>query len=203
MADYVTDITALEALYGEPGEASLRKVANQMTPLYRDWIAHSRFCVISTVGPDGTDGSPRGDEGPVVRELDEHTLAMPDWRGNNRMDTLRNIVSDGRISLMFMVAGSDTIVRVNGEARVSVAAELCEQFANDKGRLPRSVIVIKIAEIYTQCARAPMRAGLWTDGDQSEGLPTAGDILAEQTAGEVGGKAYDAEWLPRAKKTMW
>ncbi len=201
--DYVSDISALEALYGDPGEASLRKVAQQMTPLYRAWIMRSRFCVISTVGPEGTDGSPRGDDAPVVRELDEYTLAMPDWRGNNRLDTLRNIVADGRISLMFMVAGSDTIVRVNGEAKVSVDAALCEQFATDKGRLPRSVIVIKIGEIYTQCARAPMRAGLWKDGDQSEGLPTAGDILAEQTAGDVGGKAYDDAWLPRAKKTMW
>ncbi len=203
MDDYITDIATLEELYGAPGEASLRKVARHMTPLYRAWINCARFCVVSTVGPEGTDGSPRGDDGPVVRELDEHTLAMPDWRGNNRMDTLRNIVADGRISLMFMVAGSDTIVRVNGEARVSVQAELCAQFANDKGRLPRSVIVIKIAEVYTQCARAPMRAQLWSAGDQSEGLPSAGAILAEQTAGEVGGKAYDDAWLGRAKKTMW
>ena len=120
MAEYVKNIKELEALYGAPGVASIRKVAQQMTPLYRKWILASRFCIVSTVGPEGTDGSPRGDDGPVVQELDEHTLLMPDWRGNNRMDTLRNIVADGRISLLFMVAGSNTVVRVNGAAKVSI-----------------------------------------------------------------------------------
>ena len=202
MAEYVKNINELEALYGAPGVASIRKVAQQMTPLYRKWILASRFCIVSTVGLEGTDGSPRGDDGPVVQELDEHTLLMPDWRGNNRMDTLRNIVADGRISLLFMVAGSNTVVRVNGAAKVSIEPELCARF-EDRGGLPRSVIVIKIGEIYTQCARAPMRAGLWSGGDQSAGLPTAGEILAEQTDGEEGGATYDADWAARAKKTMW
>jgi len=198
---FIEDIAALEALYGTPGEASLRKVATRMTPLYRKWIMASRFCVLSTVGAAGTDGSPRGDDGPVVLELDEHTLAMPDWRGNNRLDTLRNIVTDGRISLMFMVPGSNTIVRVNGEAKLSADADLCARF-EQKNRHPATVIVIRIAEMYTQCARAPLRAGLWSR-DDSDGLPSAGDILAEQTNGEVGGATYDADWGARAAKTMW
>ena len=202
MAEYVKDISILEALYGAPGVASIRKVALKMTPLYRKWINQSRFCIVSTVGPEGTDASPRGDDGPVVRELDAQTLLMPDWRGNNRMDTLRNIVVDGRISLLFMVAGSNTVVRVNGAAKVSIEPELCARF-EDRGRLPRSVIVIKIGEIYTQCARAPLRAELWSAGDQSAGLPTAGEILAEQTEGEEGGAAYDENWAARAEKTMW
>ncbi len=200
--EYVTDIAELEALYGEPGSASLNKVAREMTPLYRQWIMASRFCVVSTVGPEGTDGSPRGDDGPVVRELDAETLAMPDWRGNNRIDTLRNIVADGRISLMFMVPGSNTVVRVNGAARVTTDQDLCESF-EVKGRHPRSVIVIKIGEIYTQCARAVMRAGLWTAGDESAALPSVGAILAEQTDGAEGGKPYDDGWAARAAKTMW
>ena len=199
---YVENIEELETLYGTPGSASMNKVARQMTPLYRKWIMASRFCIVSTVGEDGTDGSPRGDDGPVVLELDPGTLAMPDWRGNNRMDTLRNIVSDGRMSLLFMVTGSNTVVRVNGQGRVTLDDDLRARFEH-KGRLPRSVIVLKIKEIYTQCARAPMRAGLWTSGDQSEGLPSAGDILAEQTAGAEGGARYDAEWGARAAKTMW
>lgn len=202
MAEYVKDISELEALYGAPGAASIRKVARQMTPLYRKWIGASRFCIVSTVGPDGTDASPRGDDGPVVQQLDEHRLLMPDWRGNNRMDTLRNIVADGRISLLFMVAGSDTVVRVNGAAKVSIEPELCARF-DDRGRRPRSVIVITIGEIYAQCARAPMRAELWSAGDQSAGLPTVGAILAEQTEGEEGGARYDADWAARAEKTMW
>ena len=199
---YVSDIAELEALYGEPASASVNKVARQMTPLYRKWIMASRFCVLSTVGPEGTDGSPRGDDGPVVRELDVHTLAMPDWRGNNRMDTLRNIVADGRISLMFMVPGSSNVVRVNGVARVTTDPSLCESF-EAQGRHPRAVIVVKIGEIYTQCARAVMRAGLWSGEDLSDGLPTAGEILAEQTDGAEGGASYDDGWAARAAKTMW
>lgn len=200
--EFVEDIAELEALYGTPGIASTAKVADHLTPLYRKWIMASRFCVVSTVGAEGTDGSPRGDDGPVVRELDPKTLVMPDWRGNNRMDTLRNIVADGRISLMFMVAGSNTVVRINGTAKITTDSGLCESFVV-KGRHPRSVIVIRISEVYTQCARAVMRAGLWTTGDQSEGLPTAGDILAEQTDGAEGGQPYDAAWGARAAKTMW
>ncbi|WP_435141143.1 pyridoxamine 5'-phosphate oxidase family protein [Pseudopelagicola sp. nBUS_19] len=199
---YVTDITELEALYGTPAAASLKKVAKKLTTEYRRWIMAARFCVVSTVGPTGTDGSPRGDDGPVVRELDEQTLAMPDWHGNNRIDTLRNIVADGRISLMFMVPGSTTVVRVNGVARVVTDPELCKSF-DVKGRYPRSVIVIKVVEVYAQCARAVMRARLWTSGDESDGLPTVGQILAEVTDGTEGGKPYDEGWAARARETMW
>lgn len=200
--EFVENIADLEDLYGKPGSAALNKVARQMTPLYREWIMRSRLCIVSTVGPEGTDGSPRGDEGPVVQELDPGTLAMPDWRGNNRMDTLRNIVSDGRVSLLFMIPGSTTVVRVNGTAKVTLNDGLRARFAH-KGRLPRSVVVIQIGEIYTQCARALMRAATWSLGDQSEGLPSAGDILAEQTEGAEGGAAYDAEWPGRAAKSLW
>ncbi|MEO0866198.1 MAG: pyridoxamine 5'-phosphate oxidase family protein, partial [Pseudomonadota bacterium] len=98
---FIEDLATLEALYGAPGQPSLRKVADHLTPLYRKWVMASRFVVLTTVGPDGTDGSPRGDDGPVVMELDPQTLALPDWRGNNRLDSLRNIVADGRVSLMF------------------------------------------------------------------------------------------------------
>ncbi len=198
----IEDITALEALYGTPGEASMRKVARQMTPLYRRWIMASRLCVLSTVGPEGTDGSPRGEDGPVVQELDPGTLAMPDWRGNNRMDSLRNIVSDGRVSLMFIVPGSNNVVRVNGTGIVSADVDLRTRFAKGE-RLPTTVIVISISEIYSQCARALMRAGTWQAGDQSADLPTVGEILAEMTDDKIDGKAYDWEWGDRAAKTMW
>ncbi len=199
--DWIEDKDTLEALYGTISAPARRKVANRLTPLYRKWIVTSRFCVLSTVGSDGTDGSPRGDDGPVVTELDDRTLAMPDWRGNNRLDTLRNIVEDGRISLMFMVPGSNTVVRINGLARLTDDDTLRQKFER-KSRLPATVIVIRIGEIYTQCARAPLRAGLWAR-DDSDGLPTMGEILAEVTAGEEGGPEYDAAWDARAEKTMW
>lgn len=192
----------LARIYGTPGAASLRKVADRLTPEYARFIEAARFCVLGTVGPEGTDGSPRGDDGPVVRALDEKYLALPDWRGNDRIDSLRNIARDGRVSLMFFVRGSGNAIRVNGTARLTDDAELCQSFAHN-GKLPRTVIVVQIGEVYFQCARAVIRAGLWEDRDDSKGLPTPGQILANMTSGEVGGAGYDAEWPERAARTMW
>lgn len=200
--NFLETIEDLEALYGTPGEAALVKVADRLTPSYRAWIMASRFCVLSTVGPEGTDGSPRGDDGPVVAELDERHLALPDWRGNQRLDTLRNILRDPRISLMFMVPGSDNVVRVNGEARVSADKDLRARFDKDDKR-PATVIVIRIREIYSQCARAVMRAGLWGARNESAGLPSVGDMLREMTEGGFDGAAYDRDWPGRAKKSLW
>lgn len=164
----------LHAIYGTPGTAATAKVTARLTPAYAAFIARSRFCVLTTVGPEGTDGSPRGDDGPVVRILDDETLAMPDWKGNDRIDSLRNIVRDGRCSLMFMIPGSNNAMRVNAEASLTADDALRESFAH-RGALPRCVIVFRIREVYSQCARAIMRAGLWSGEDQAQGLPTVGD----------------------------
>ena len=200
--EFIEDIGALEGLYGNPGAPALRKVARRLTPLYRKWITASRLCILSTVGPEGVDGSPRGDDGPVVQELDPGTLALPDWRGNNRLDSLRNIVRDPRASLMFVVPGSNNVVRVNGAARLTADETLRSRFEKH-GKYPATVIVIEISEIYTQCARALMRAGTWAAGDESAALPSVGEILAEMTQGEEGGARYDQEWGARAAKTRW
>ena len=199
--DWITDLPSLHARYGTPGQASTVKVTPRLTPAYRAWIERARFCVLTTVGPEGTDGSPRGDDGPVVAILDDRTLALPDWRGNDRIDSLRNIVCDGRVSLMFLVPGSNNAMRVNGTARLTADDTLRERFARD-GKRPRTVIVIAIAEVYSQCARALIRSALWS-GDQSQGLPTVGDMLREVTEGAIDGAAYDADWPGRAAKTMW
>ncbi|WP_083096112.1 pyridoxamine 5'-phosphate oxidase family protein [Pseudophaeobacter leonis] len=199
---YLETIDDLTSLYGTPGAPSLRKVARRMTPLYRQWIMASKLCMLTTVGPDGTDDSPRGDDGPVVLELDPGTLALPDWRGNNRLDSLRNIVCDGRVSLMFLVPGSNNVVRINGTAKVTADADLRARFEK-AGKLPATMIVISIGEIYSQCARALMRAGTWSGVDESKDLPTVGEILAEQTGGQEGGADYDAAWGARAAATMW
>ena len=200
--EFIDDIAALEALYGTPGQPALRKVVDRLTPLYRRWIMASRLCMLATVGPEGTDCSPRGDDGPAVLELDERTLALPDWRGNNRLDSLRNILRDPRVSLMFLVPGSNNVVRVNGRARLTADAGLRARF-DRQGRQPATVIVIEIAEIYSQCARALIRARTWTSGDESADLPSVGALLAEATAGEEGGAAYDRAWPERAAKSMW
>ncbi len=200
--EFIEDTETLAGLYGTPGAPSLRKVAHSLTPLYRTWIMASRLCILSTVGPEGVDGSPRGDDGPVVLELDPKTLAMPDWRGNNRLDSLRNIVRDPRVSLMFIVPGSNNVVRVNGTARLTADDDLRTQFEK-QGKRPATVIVIELHEVYTQCARALMRARTWTCGDESAPLPTIGEILAEASDGDEGGARYDREWGARAAKTMW
>ncbi len=193
---------ALHALYGTPKGTALGKVAPALTPHYRRWIMASRFCVLSTVGPEGADASPRGDDGPVVTELDARTLAMPDWRGNNRLDSLRNIVRDPRVALMFLVPGSTSALRVNGRAFVTDDADLRARFEKG-GRQPATVIVIEIGEVYFQCARAIIRARLWSGEDESAGLPSAGDMLLEASSGQEGGAEYDRTWSDRAARTMW
>jgi len=197
----INDISELEAIYGVPARASIVKVLSHVSPLHAQWIASSRFCVLATAGKGGTDASPRGDDGPVVTLMDPKTLLMPDWRGNNRMDSLRNIVTDGRVSLIFMVQGSNNCVRINGRAEVRLDDDLLDRF-EDKGRKPRSVIVVHVSEVYSQCARALMRAGTWNGENHAAGLPTVGDFLSEAEAG-FDGTAYDAAWGDRAKKTLW
>lgn len=197
----ITSIDVLEALYGEAVPAAITKVTHQMTPLYHQWITQSRFVVMSTVSVDGTDGTPRGDDGPVVRIADAQTLLLPDWRGNNRIDSLRNIVEDGRVSLMFMVPGSNNVVRVNGTAVLTADAELTGQF-EQRGKHPKTVIVITIGEMYFQCAKALMRSALWKSEDESDHVPTAGQFIAEMKAGFDTGK-YDADYPDYAKGRMW
>jgi uncharacterized protein len=199
---WITTLDDLLAHYGQPAEAATVKVTPHLTPAYRAWIDRSRFCILTTVGPEGTDGSPRGDEGPVVLELDPQTVALPDWHGNNRIDSLRNIVRDGRVSLLFLIPGANNALRINGSARLTADAALRNRFDRD-GKTPRTVIVIRIAEVYSQCARALIRSGLWTGGDQSKGLPSVGEILREITEGRIDGAAYDAAWPARAALTMW
>ena len=200
--EWITSLEGLHSHYGTPGTPAMAKVAPYLTPAYRAFLDRSRFCILSTVGPEGTDGSPRGDEGPVVTVLDAQTLALPDWKGNERIDSLRNILRDGRVSLYFMVPGSTTSVRINGMARLTADATLRDRFARN-GVSPRTVIVIKVAEIYSQCARALQRSALWTSGDQSTGLPSVGQMMHDASDGVIDGDAYDTERATRAHLGMW
>lgn len=202
MPCWLATLEELHHHYGTPGEASQTKVTAYLTPAYRVHVERARFCVLATVGPEGTDCSPRGDEDPVVRIKDDRTLLLPDWKGNERIDSLRNIVRDGRVSLLFLIPGSNTAIRLNGSAKLSPDPSLCGQFER-QGKRPRTVIVIRASEIYSQCARALIRSGLWTSGDASAGLPSIGEILKEITDGRFDAATYDAEWPGRAARTMW
>jgi uncharacterized protein len=194
----------LEAIYGETGDASMVKVADRVTPLYRVLIEKSPFAALATSGPEGLDCSPRGDLPGFVRIHDAKTLMMPDRRGNNRVDSLRNIVRDPRIALLFLIPGSGSTLRVNGRAEVSAAADLLASFKMD-GKAPRTVIVMTVDEIYFQCARAIVRSDLWNPDKRVDpkSLPTPGQILASMSDDKVGGDSYDREWPERAKNSMW
>ena len=200
----LTTLEELEALYGAPGPASTVKELDRLIPEYRAYIEASPFCALATCGPEGLDCSPRGDAGQVVRVADDRTLLMPDRRGNNRVDSLRNIVREPRVALMFLIPGSNTTLRVNGRARIRTDAALLESFTM-QGKPPRSVIEIAIEAVYFQCARALMRSEVWNPATfvDPETLPTAGQMLAAASAGEVGGEAYDRAWPERAKASLW
>jgi PPOX class probable FMN-dependent enzyme len=194
----------LTAIYGAPNPGALKKVTPFLTPAYRDMVSASRFCALATVGAEGLDCSPRGDRGPVVTVWDERTLLLPDHRGNNRIDSLRNIIRDPRVALLFFIPPATETLRINGRAWISTDPALCARLAVD-GHAPRSVIVVRIAEVYWQCARALVRSGLWVpDGwiDPAT-LPTPGTMLIQASGGTEDGVAYDATLRARQAATMY
>lgn len=199
----IRTVEELNTLYGGTSEASLIKVTTRLTPEYRTMIGAAPFAALATVGPEGLDCSPRGDDSCVVRIADDRTVLMPDWRGNNRVDSLANIVRDPRVALMFLVPGSNTAMRINGTAVVSIAPEMLDSFEMD-GRHPRTVIVVTIGEVYFQCARALIRSQLWNPERfvDPAGLPTPGTLLKAAKA-DFDQDEYDREWPERAAKTMW
>ena len=201
----VETLAQLEALYRIPlAPASVVKETDHITPHYRRLIDASPFVALATSGPEGLDCSPRGDAAEVVRIADERTLILPDRRGNNRIDSLRNIVRDPRVALLFLIPGSGTTFRVNGRALISADPELLASFAVES-QAPRSAIVVTVERTYFQCARAIVRSGLW-DPDRHvdpASLPTPGEILAALSSGEVGGKPYDEAWPARAAASLW
>ncbi len=200
----IATLEELEAIYGHPGETSTVKVADRVTPSYRVLIEKSPFAALATSGPEGLDCSPRGDQPGFVRIYDDRTLMMPDRRGNNRVDSLRNIVRDPRIALLFLIPGCGSTLRVNGRAQVSADRELLESFEVD-GKAPRTVIVMTVEEVYFQCARAIVRSDLWNPDKRADpkSLPTPGQILAEMSEHRVGGEEYDRAWPERARGSLW
>lgn len=200
----IDSIEALEEIYGAPAGAAVMKEVDRLTPAYRRLIEASPFIALATAGPEGLDCSPRGDRGSVLVAADEKTLLLPDRRGNNRIDSLRNIVRDPRVAVMALIPGSGSTMRINGRARISVEPELLARFAVE-GKPPRSVIVIGIESVYVQCSRAVLRAGLWEEAAKLDpkSLPSVGDVMVEITAGAFDGEAYDRDWPARARAGLW
>jgi hypothetical protein len=204
MAHRVTSIAQLEALYGAPSEGAVMKEVDHIHPHYARFIAAAPFCVLATCGPEGLDATPRGDQPGFVAVEDAHTLLLPDRRGNNRVDSLRNIVRDPRVALLFVIPGVTESLRVNGTAVISIEPALLDRFV-EQGKPPRSVLVVTAQRVYFQCGKAFIRSRLWDPARHvaRETLPSAGTILADLSAGRVGGAEYDRAYPQRLRETLY
>jgi len=200
----VESLAELEALFGPVGEASLRKEVPYLHPLYQAVIKASPFAVLATSGPDGLDASPRGDPPGFVQVQDEHTLLLPERRGNNRIDSLRNLLADPRVALLFLVPGVGETLRVNGRARISVDPLLLERFVMN-GQPPKCVIVISVETVLFQCSRAVVRANLWQPlpPDAPRPVPTPGQMLEALTQAAIDGESYDRALPERVRTTLY
>jgi len=201
----VTDLAGLEAIYGAPVPQQFYKEVDHVHPHYRAFIEKAPFFALATAGPGGLDCSPRGDDPGFARIHDDRTLLVPDWRGNNRADSLRNIVADPRVGLLFLIPGIGETLRVNGRAAITVDPELLRSFAREDGKQPRCVLVVAVESVYFQCARAIQRSRLWSPESllPRDALPSTGRIMEDLSAGRIDGAAYDRELPDRQRRTLY
>ena len=200
----VTTIEELERLYGAPSQAAIVKEINYISDHYRAFIEKAPFVIVASSGPQGLDCSPRGDPAGFVRVRDRKTVLIPDRRGNNRIDTLRNILSDPRVSLLFMIPGVGNTLRINGRAEIHADPALCAEFEM-QGRAPRTVLSITAESVYFQCPKALVRSRLWSPDAQvlrSE-LPSTGEILANLSNGDIDAAEYDSAYPARLRETIY
>ncbi len=200
----ITDEAALERLYGKPSGAAVAKEIDHLHPHYQRMIAASPFVVLATTGPGGVDTSPRGDAPGFVAVADEKTLLLPDRPGNNRIDSLRNILADPHVALLFLIPGIGETLRVNGHAAISTAPALLEQF-NVAGKLPRSVIVIAVDTVFFQCSRAIFRSKLWDPAQHitRTSLPSLGTMVADISRSGFDAEGYDKGLYERLKGSLY
>lgn len=198
----ITELTELERLYGTVARPSIAKVTDHIHPAYRPFIDASPFVALATSGPDGLDVSPRGDPAGFIDIEDDRTLLLPDRRGNNRIDSLRNILHDNRVALLFLIPGIGETLRVNGTAAISTDPVLLERFAVNNQQ-PKTVLRIAVDTVFFQCSRAILRAGLWDVTTQipRQSLPSTGSILRQ--IAEIDGDAYDKALPERLKNSLY
>lgn len=202
--DRITTLEQLEALYGKPSSRSLLKEIDHISDHYRTFIDAAPFVVVATSGPEGLDCSPRGDPPGFARVIDEKTVLIPDRRGNNRLDTLRNIVADSRISLLFLIPGVRETMRINGRAEIITDPDLLQPFAM-QDKQPRSIIAVSVERIYFQCSKALVRSALWSQETQIDRatLPSNGEMIAALSKEPFDGQAYDKGYPEHIKKTIY
>ena len=200
----VTTMDALETLYGEPFGPSIVKEIDHVNVHYRAFIEAAPFFTLATSGPDGLDCSPRGDAPGFVRVVDEKTLLIPDRRGNNRIDSLRNLIHDPRVALLFLIPGVGETLRVVGRVAISTDPELRAGFVVN-GKMPATVLVVSVERVFYQCPKAIVRSKLWDPATRVDraSLPSAGTILAEISGGGIGGPEHDRGQPERIKATLY
>ncbi|MFC3863059.1 pyridoxamine 5'-phosphate oxidase family protein [Deinococcus antarcticus] len=200
-SEEIQTLEQLESLFGEVGAPSLQKEVNFLHPVYQRWIQASPFLVLATRGPGGLDASPRGDPAGLVHVQDARTLLLPERRGNNRIDSLRNILHHPQVGLLFLVPGVNETLRVNGTARILAGPELLERFAL-QARPPKCILEITVETAFFQCGRAMIRSGLWQQNEPAS-VPTAGEMLQAVTGGVIKGQEYDVALPARQKETLY
>jgi len=200
----ISDIATLEQVYGEPSAPSIAKEVGYIHPHYRALIAASPFAVLATCGPDGMDASPRGDPAGFIAVEDEKTLLIPDRRGNNRIDSMRNILTNPHVALLFLIPGCGETLRVNGRAYISTAPRLLERFIMGD-RLPRSVIVVEVDTVFFQCSKAIVRSKLWDPERHVDrkSLPSTGRILEELSNRAIVADEYERALPERLRTTLY
>ena len=200
----ITSESELDALYGEPVPTALTKEIEYISEDYARYIAASPLLILATSGPEGLDCSPRGDPAGFVRIHDPKTLIIPDRRGNNRVDSLRNIVRDPRVGLLFLIPGIEGTMRVNGRAALSTDPDLCASFAMG-AKAPKCVIVVHVERAYIQCKKALVRGRIWDAASHvsPSDLPSVGEMMQQLTQGAFDGKAYDDAYPERMKQTIY
>jgi hypothetical protein len=199
----VTTEARLRELYDQPLEGPLKKVTHRVEATARAWIAASPFCILSTVGSRGVHATPRGDAPGFVAVEPDGSLLIPDRRGNNRLDALRDILEDDRVSVIFLVPGASEVLRVHGRARITADPALTARFV-ERGKAPATVLVVRVEELFMQCAKSIMRSRLWGEVKRPADLPTMGQLIASHRAdGQVDPAAYDAEAVTRLPATMY
>ncbi|MFC7737973.1 MSMEG_1061 family FMN-dependent PPOX-type flavoprotein [Roseomonas sp. GCM10028921] len=193
---------ALAAIYPAPKPVVATKATDQIGERSAAFIARSPFAVLSTVGERGPHASPRGDAPGFVHVLDGRTLALPDRRGNNRLDALRDVLDDPHVALLFLVPGMGETLRVHGTARITTDPSLREPMAMGR-TLPATVMLVSVTEVFMQCPRALLRAGLWSGQGKPEGVPTGGEMIDEHTAGRLSRESYDNEMAPYCADNLY
>jgi hypothetical protein len=197
----VTSLAALEALYPAPSELVRQKAGNRIGPETAAFLAASPFCLLGTNGPEGLHVTPRGDAPGFVRIADERTLILPDRRGNNRLDALRDILHDPRVALLFLVPGAAETLRIHGTARITTDPALRAAHAAD-GKEPATLLVIAVESLFMQCGKALIRSRLW-EGRPKAAVPSLGRLVAEHTAGRADGAALDARMPANYRETLY